>query len=54
MGQPLSIDPLTDKPKINFVVSSGVVEGEIPADPENEMWTETGQADYRDGWSDHP
>jgi hypothetical protein len=37
-GKPLSIDPLADKPKINFVVSSGVVEGEIPADPEHELW----------------
>jgi hypothetical protein len=37
-GKPLSIDPLTDKPKINFVVSSGVVEGEIPTDPENDLW----------------
>ncbi len=38
-GAPLSIDPLTDKPKVNFVLSSGVIEGEISADPENEMWT---------------
>jgi DMSO reductase family type II enzyme heme b subunit len=38
-GTPLSIDPLTDKPKVNFVLSSGVIEGEISADPENEMWT---------------
>jgi mono/diheme cytochrome c family protein len=38
-GQPLEIDPLTDKPKINFVVRSGPVEGEISDDPENEMWT---------------
>ncbi|NOS79949.1 MAG: c-type cytochrome, partial [Nitrospira sp.] len=38
-GTPLSIDPLSDKPKVNFVLSSGVVEGEISADPENEMWT---------------
>ncbi|MCG3777940.1 MAG: hypothetical protein JW388_0642 [Nitrospira sp.] len=38
-GKPLPIDPLTDKPKINFVVSSGVVEGEIPVDPEHELWT---------------
>ena len=37
-GKPLSIDPLTDKPKINFVVSSGVVEGEIPTDPEHDLW----------------
>ncbi len=37
-GKPLDIDPLADKPKINFVVSSGVVEGEIPADPEHELW----------------
>lgn len=38
-GTPLSIDPLTDKPKVNFVLSSGVIEGEISADPEDEMWT---------------
>jgi mono/diheme cytochrome c family protein len=38
-GKPLQIDPLADKPKINFVLSAGVVEGEIPADPENELWT---------------
>ena len=37
-GKPLPIDPLADKPKINFVVSSGVVVGEIPADPEHELW----------------
>ena len=37
-GNPLDIDPLTDKPKINFVVRSGPVEGEIPDDPENELW----------------
>jgi len=37
-GKPLAIDPSADKPKINFVVSSGVVEGEIPADPEHELW----------------
>jgi mono/diheme cytochrome c family protein len=37
-GQPLSIDPLTDKPKINFVIRSGSVEGEIPDDPESDAW----------------
>jgi mono/diheme cytochrome c family protein len=38
-GDPLEIDPLTDKPKINFVLRSGpVLEGEIPDDPENELW----------------
>jgi mono/diheme cytochrome c family protein len=38
-GQPLEIDPLTDKPKINFVIRSGpILEGEISDDPENEMW----------------
>ena len=37
-GNPLSIDPLTDKPKINFVVPSDPVEGEIPVDMENEAW----------------
>jgi mono/diheme cytochrome c family protein len=38
-GKPLAIDPQADKPKINFVLPSGKVEGEIPADPENELWT---------------
>ncbi len=37
-GEPLPIDPLTDKPKIKFVFLSGAVEGEISDDPENEMW----------------
>jgi DMSO reductase family type II enzyme heme b subunit len=37
-GNPLPIDPLTDKPKINFVIPSSPVEGEISDDPENEMW----------------
>jgi len=37
-GKPLPIDPLADKPKINFVLSSGLAEGEISADPEHEMW----------------
>ena len=38
-GNPLPIDPLTDKPKINFVIPSFSVEGDISDDPENEMWT---------------
>jgi len=38
-GEPLPIDPLTDKPKVNFVIRSGPVEGDISDDPENEMWT---------------
>jgi len=37
-GEPLGIDPLTDKPKINFVMRSGPAEGEISDDPNNEMW----------------
>jgi mono/diheme cytochrome c family protein len=37
-GEPLPIDPLTDKPKINFVIRSGPVEGDISDDPANEMW----------------
>lgn len=37
-GEPLGIDPLTDKPKINFVMRSGPIEGEIPDDPEHELW----------------
>jgi len=37
-GDPLPIDPLTDKPKINFVLRSGPIKGEIPDDPEHELW----------------
>jgi mono/diheme cytochrome c family protein len=37
-GNPLPIDPLTDKPKINFVIKSDPVEGEIPDDPDHELW----------------
>ncbi|MGQ0665817.1 MAG: c-type cytochrome [Nitrospiraceae bacterium] len=37
-GNPLPIDPLTDKPKINFVVPSNPVEGEIPAEIDHEAW----------------
>jgi DMSO reductase family type II enzyme heme b subunit len=40
-GNPLPIDPLTDKPKINFVVPAKVVEGEISSDMDNEMWQTT-------------
>lgn len=40
-GNPLPIDPLTDKPKINFVIPGKAVEGEISPDPENEMWKNT-------------
>lgn len=40
-GNPLPIDPLTDKPKINFVLPAGFVEGDISDDPQNEMWTKT-------------
>ena len=40
-GKPLGIDPQTDKPKINFVVPSAPIEGEISNDPENEMWKKT-------------
>lgn len=40
-GNPLPIDPLTDKPKINFVVPAKAIEGEISADPENDMWKTT-------------
>jgi mono/diheme cytochrome c family protein len=37
-SDPLSIDPLTDKPKINFVVPSAPIEGEIPGDPQDKKW----------------
>jgi DMSO reductase family type II enzyme heme b subunit len=34
----LEFDPQTDKPKINFVVPSGPIEGEIPGDPNDKKW----------------
>jgi DMSO reductase family type II enzyme heme b subunit len=37
-SDPLPIDPQTDKPKINFVVPSAPIEGEIPADPQDKKW----------------
>ena len=35
---PLPIDPLTDKPKSNFVVPAKFVEGELPTDEHDERW----------------
>lgn len=35
---PLPIDPLTDKPKSNFVIPSKFVEGDLPADEQDERW----------------
>lgn len=40
-GQALPIDPLTDKPKSNFVIPSRYVEGELPADELDERWATT-------------
>lgn len=37
-GEPLKIDPLTDKPLINFVVKSVFIEGEIPVDYDDPQW----------------
>jgi mono/diheme cytochrome c family protein len=37
-AQPRGIDPLTDKPKVNFVVPSKIVEGELPTDEYDERW----------------
>jgi len=37
-AKPRGIDPLTDKPKINFVIPSKFVEGELPADQFDERW----------------
>jgi mono/diheme cytochrome c family protein len=39
-GNPLDIDPLTDKPKINFVVRSGYIKEDIPADADHKIWQE--------------
>ncbi len=37
-AKPRGIDPLTDKPKINFVIPSKIVEGELPTDEYDERW----------------
>ena len=37
-AQPLPIDPLTDKPKSNFVIPSKYVEGDLPTDEVDERW----------------
>ena len=37
-AQPRGIDPLTDKPKVNFVIPSVFVEGELPTDEFDERW----------------
>ena len=37
-AKPRGIDPLTDKPKINFVIPSKFVEGELPVDQYDERW----------------
>ena len=37
-AQPRGIDPLTDKPKVNFVIPSKFVEGELPTDEFDERW----------------
>ncbi len=37
-AKPRGIDPLTDKPKVDFVVPSKFVEGELPADEHDERW----------------
>ena len=34
----LEMDPQTAKPKINFVVPSSPIDGEIPADPQDKKW----------------
>ena len=37
----LAIDPLTDKPKSNFVVPSVFIEGDLPKDEHDENWKKT-------------
>lgn len=37
-AQPLKIDPLTDKPKVDFVIPSRFIEGDLPADEHDERW----------------
>jgi len=38
IAQPRGIDPLTDKPKVNFVIPSKFVAGELPTDEFDERW----------------
>jgi len=42
-GSPLPIDVQSDKPKINFVVPSGFIEGEIASDPNDKSWQDRGR-----------
>lgn len=42
-GNPLPIDTQSDKPKINFVVPSGFIEGEISGDPNDKSWQDRGR-----------
>lgn len=37
-AKPRGIDPLTDKPKVNFVIPSKFAEGELPVDQFDERW----------------
>ena len=37
-GEPLAIDPLTDKPKSNFVIPAKYVTGDLPTDEHDERW----------------
>ncbi len=37
-GEALPIDPLTDKPKSNFVIPSKFVEGDLPTEADDERW----------------
>lgn len=37
-GMALPIDPLTDKPKSNFVIPSKFVEGDLPTEADDERW----------------
>ena len=37
-GEPLAIDPLTDKPKSNFVIPAKYVAGDLPTDEHDERW----------------
>ncbi len=42
-AKPRGIDPLTDKPKINFVIPSKFAEGELPTDQYDERWKTVGR-----------
>ena len=49
-GEPLPIDRLTDKPKIKVVTPAVHIPGEIPSDPNDDMWKEPPGLETEECW----